>query len=126
MARDPDEYIRAVRAVLAKWKETQLANSVGDDQDTTKLNTYLKLTALAHQKLQEYLTSTTTRPQTDPLLRELVNAIGPVSGLTSEESMLVEDALFRDLVEYPFTYNTRLINSFEQRNAVTTKIVPNK
>lgn len=122
-ARDPDAYLRNVRGVLATWKQAQLAGTVQDDQDTTKLNGYLKLTALAYQMLKEYLDRPTL--QLDPMLREIVDAIGPVSGLTSEETMLLEDYLFRDLVEYPFTYNTRLINSFETRNVLATKIVPN-
>lgn len=124
MPRDPDDYIRNVRATVAKWKQTQLLDSLQDDQDTTKLNGYLKLTALAHQMLKDYVTS--NKSQSDPLLRDIVNAIGPISGLTSEELMLLEDSLFRDLVEYPFTYNTNLINSFEKRNAFNRKIVPNK
>jgi hypothetical protein len=124
MPRDPDDYIRNVRATVATWKQTQLLDSLHDDQDTTKLNGYLKLTALAHQMLKDYVTS--NRSQSDPLLRDIVNAIGPISGLTSEELMLLEDSLFRDLVEYPFTYNTNLINSFEKRNTFNRKIVPNK
>jgi hypothetical protein len=124
MSRDPDDYIRNVRGTIAKWKQQQLVNTVQEDQDTTKLNSYLKLTALAHQMLKDYVD--TNKPQNDPLLRDIVSAIGPVSGLTSEEIMLLDDYLFRDLVEYPFTYNTQLINSFEKRNALNTKIVPNK
>lgn len=124
MSRDPDNYIRNVRGAIAKWKQAQLLNSVQEDQDTMKLNAYLKLTVFAHQMLKDYIHS--KRQQIDPLLRDIVNAIGPVSGLSSEELMLLEDFLFRDLVEYPFTYNTNLINSFEKRNAVNTKIVPNK
>jgi hypothetical protein len=124
MSRDPDTYIRNVRTAVAKWKQHQLGNVVQEDQDTTKLNSYLKLTALAHQMLKDYLDS--NKSQVDPLLNEIISIIGPVSGLTSEEMMLLDDYLFRDLVEYPFTYNTQLINSFEKRNAFNTKIVPNK
>lgn len=124
MSRDPDTYIRNVRTAVAKWKQNQLVNVVQEDQDTTKLNSYLKLTALAHQMLKDYLDS--NKSQVDPLLNEIISIIGPVSGLTSEEMMLLDDYLFRDLVEYPFTYNTQLINSFEKRNAFNTKIVPNK
>lgn len=124
MSRDTDTYIRNIRGAVAKWKERQLLNTVQEEQDTTKLNGYLKLTALAHEMLKEYIDSRSS--QTDPLLRDIVNAIGPVSGLTSEELMLLEDFLFRDLIEYPFTYNTTLINSFEKRNVLNTKIVPNK
>ena len=124
MARDPDEYIRNVRSAIAKWKQAQLFNSVREDQDTTKLNAYLKLTSLAHQSLKDYIDQ--NKRQIDPVLRDIVVAIGPISGLTSEEMMLLDDYLFRDLVEYPFTYNTHLINSFEKRNVLNTKIVPNK
>ncbi len=125
MSRDPDTFIQNVRASIAKWKQAQLLNTVQEDQDTTKLNGYLKITALAYEMIKGFLDSQGTQ-QTDPNLRDILQAIGPLSGLTSEESMLLDDYLYRDLVEYPFTYNLRLINSFDKRNAFNTNIVPNK
>jgi hypothetical protein len=125
MSRDPDMFIQNVRASIAKWKQAQLLNTVQEDQDTTKLNGYLKITALAYEMIKGFLDSQGTQ-QTDPNLRDILQAIGPLSGLTSEESMLLDDYLYRDLVEYPFTYNLRLINSFDKRNAFNTNIVPNK
>lgn len=125
MSRDPDTFIQNVRASIAKWKQSQLLNTVQDDQDTTKLNGYLKVTAFAYEMLKGFLDSQ-GKQQMDPNLTGIAQAIGPISGLTSEELMLLEDYLYRDLVEYPFTYNLRLINSFDKRNALNTNIVPNK
>ena len=123
--RDPDEYIRNLRKVLITWKQNQLSESIQEAQETTKLNDYLKLTALAHEMLKNYINSN-GKLYVDPLLREVVVAIGEPSKLSSEEKMLVEDYLFRDLIEYPFTYNTVLINSFQTRNILNTNIIPNK
>lgn len=123
--RDTDQFIQHLREAIAKWKQEQLMDSLHDEQDTTKLNGYLKITALAYEMIKTYLHSQGTE-RYDPSLQPIIKAIGPISGLTDEEIMLVEHYLVRDLVEYPFTYNTRLINSFEKRNILNTKIVPNK
>lgn len=123
--RDTDKFIETLRDSIAKWKQDQLLESVHDDQDTTKLNSYLKLTGLAYEMLKSYLDSQGKQPF-DPILQPIVNAIGPISGLSSEDAMFLEYYLFRDLVEYPFTYNTRLIDSFEKKNILDTKIIPNK
>ena len=125
MSRDPDTFIQNVRTSIANWKQEQLGNYVEEDQDTTKLNGYLKITAFAYDMLKDFLDSQ-GKNTIDPNLTGIVQSIGPISGLSSEELMLLEDYLYRDLVEYPFTYNLRLINSFEKRNALNTNIVPNK
>lgn len=125
MRRDPDEFVRNLRKTVLQWKQKQLLSSLQEDQDTMKLNDYIKLTALAHEMLKNYIQSDGKAP-VDPILSEILQVIGAPSSLTAEEEMLVEDALFRDLVEYPFTYNTALINSFDKRNILNTNIVPNK
>lgn len=125
MRRDPDEFVRNVRKTVLQWKQKQLLSSLQDEQDTMKLNEYIKLTALTHEMLKKYIKSDGKSP-VDPILSDIVQSIGSPSSLTPEEEMLIEDSLFRDLVEYPFTYNTALINSFDKRNVLNTNIVPNK
>ena len=90
-----------------------------------KLNAYLKLTGTAYTLLKDYIDSD-RRKEVDPLLQELVAPLGSPSSLSQEQLLILEDILFRDLVEYPFTYNTQLINSFTSKNALNTNIVPNK
>lgn len=125
MRRDPDEFVRNVRKTVLQWKQKQLLSSLQDEQDTMKLNEYIKLTALTHEMLKKYIKSD-GKSSVDPILSDIVQSIGSPSSLTPEEEMLIEDSLFRDLVEYPFTYNTALINSFDKRNVFNTNIVPNK
>ena len=125
MARNSDQFLRTVRAALAQWKHTQLQTSVKDEQDTTKLNVYLKQTANAYYQMKDYL-NTDANTVSDPSLQDLLQIIGDKRLLSQEEEMLLQEYLFRDLIEYPFTYNTSLINSFKTTNALNTKIVPNK
>lgn len=66
------------------------------------------------------------KSSTDPILSSIVESIGSLDDLTMEQQILVEDALTRDLLEYPFTYNTNLINSFQKSNILNTNIIPNK
>ena len=118
-----DAFVKSVRAALTKWKHEQLQNSVQQDQDTTKLNLYLKKTAIAYDMLRKYLDE---KAKVDASLQPLVDILGDPSNLNSEDERLIRDFLFRDLIEYPFTYNAALINSFGKRNVLNTNIVPNK
>lgn len=124
-SRDSDAFLRNIRASLAKWKQEQLVNTTQDAQDTRKLNDYLKMTGLAYTMIKKYLDTHGKMP-TDPILKDIVDSIGSLENLSIEKQILLEDALFRDLIEYPFTYNMSLINSFEQRNVLNTNIIPNK
>ena len=121
--RDP--FIQNLRYVVAQWKHDQLRDITQEYQDTMKLNQYIKLTGLAYTMLKQYVDSQGTT-KTDPLLKTILDAIGPLETLSIEEQILVEDVLTRDLLEYPFTYNTALINSFDKRNVLNTNIIPNK
>jgi hypothetical protein len=123
--RDSDEFLRTLRSAIGKWKQEQLLDVIQDAQDTRKLNDYLKLTGLAYQMLKKYI-ETQGKSPVDPLLETILESIGSLDTLTIEEQILVEDALTHDLLEYPFTYNTKLINSFQTSNILNTNIIPNK
>ncbi len=75
--------------------------------------------------LKNYI-QTHGKSQVDSMLKSILESIGPVDDLSLEEEMLVEHALTHDLLEYPFTYNTSLINSFQKSNILNTNIIPNK
>ncbi len=120
-----NDFVRNLRGAISIWKQQQLMDSIKEDQDNGKLNDYLKITALAHEMLKKYIDSQ-GQSQIDPMLNTIIESFGNLSGLTSEERMLVDEYIFRDLVEYPFTFNVGLINSFEKRNILNTNIVPNK
>lgn len=123
--RDIDEFVRNLRQAIGAWKQEQLIHITKETQDTQKLNEYLKLTGLAYQMLKKHI-DTQGKSSTDPILSSIVESIGSLDDLTMEQQILVEDALTRDLLEYPFTYNTNLINSFQKSNILNTNIIPNK
>jgi hypothetical protein len=125
MQRDSDEFIENIRGSLALWKQEQLKEAIHEDQDTTKLNQYVKMTALAYDMLKGYVSSN-GKNRVDPALATILQAIGSLDTLSRDERMLLQEYLFRDLIEYPFTYNTRLINGFQKRNALNTNFVPNQ
>jgi hypothetical protein len=120
-----NEFVQNLRNSISIWKQQQLIESIQEDQDNGKLNDYLKITAMAHDLLKKYVESE-GKSQIDSTLNTIIQAIGNLSGLTTEQRMMLEEYIFRDLVEYPFTFNVGLINSFEQRNVLDTNIVPNK
>lgn len=120
-----DDFIWQVRHAISKWKEAQLIHVTQDDQDTTRLNGYLKITALAYDMIIQYLDSDGEK-KVDSSLYPILHSLGHVSSLSRDQEMLLREYLFRDLVEYPFTYNTELINSFQKKNVLDTNIIPNK
>ena len=125
MQRDSDQFLRNIRGLLGHWKQQQLMEAIHDDQDTTKLNQYIKMTAFAYNMLNQYIKSN-GQSKLDVSLGDILQAIGNVELLNREERMLLQEYFFNDLIEYPFTYNTSLINSFQKRNAVNTNFVPNQ
>lgn len=120
-----NDFVQNLRGAISLWKQQQLSDTIKEDQDNGKLNDYLKITALAHEMLKQYIESE-GQAEMDPTLNPIVQSFGNLSGLTSEQRMLLDEYIFRDLVEYPFTFNVGLINSFEKRNILNTNIVPNK
>jgi hypothetical protein len=125
MSRNAEQYFRNVRTAVAKWKHSQLQASVKEDQDTSKLNDFLRQTAIVYHVLKDYLDSKDA-PLSDESLSGILNAIGDKRELSYEDRMILQDYLLHDLMEYPFTYNTSLINSFQPTNILNTNIVPNK
>jgi len=120
-----NNFVQSLRTAISTWKQQQLLDTIQEDQDNGKLNDYLKITALSHEMLKKYIDAD-GKLQIDPMLNTIVQSFGNLSGLSSEQRMLLEEYIFRDLVEYPFTFNVGLINSFEKRNVLNTNIVPNK
>lgn len=125
MQRDSDQFLRNIRGLLGQWKQQELMEAIHDEQDTTKLNQYIKMTAFAYDMLNQYIKSN-GQSKLDVSLGDILQAIGNVELLNREERMLLQEYFFHDLIEYPFTYNTSLINSFQKRNAINTNFVPNQ
>ncbi len=123
--RNSDVFLQDIRSSLKLWKQTQLVELTKEAQETMKLNDYIQMASMAYYMLKDYLDSD-GKSSVDPILKPILDVIGPPSELTDEERLILDSYLFRDLVEYPFTYNTSLINSFDEIDVLNTNIVPNK
>ena len=123
--RNSDVFLQDIRSSLKLWKQTQLVELTKEAQETIKLNDYIQMASMAYYMLKDYLDSD-GKSTVDPILKPILDVIGPPSELTDEERLILDSYLFRDLVEYPFTYNTSLINSFDEIDVLNTNIVPNK
>ena len=120
-----DTFVRALRNSLSNWKQHQLYQITQDDQDTVRLNEYLKMTSLAYNMLKNYVEKD-GNAHLDSSLVPFVEVLGDTRRLSRDQKLVLQEYMFRDLIEYPFTYNTQLINSFDKTNALNTNIIPNK
>lgn len=115
-----------IRTTVLTWKKKLLNAMTKDNQDTLILNEFRnELVSLFY------------------LLRDVLDGYEPTNELKSHELWQVLQGyfplhdgieridlthiLFRDLVEYPFTFNTKLINGFLKKNSLEhAEILPNK
>jgi hypothetical protein len=111
------------RKALSSWKKNELDTTIGEEQDTLLLNAYTKKTADLYYSLKSYIENNTSLSVTDETLNE---ALGDPTTLTMDERIQILQSLFRDLIEFRFTYDTTLINSFTSEEALDTNIIPNK
>lgn len=97
----------AFRMKIAEWKKSELEPLVAESQETVQLNEYLRKTKELYEKLL-------ANPDSEPLSQQM-------------SSVDFKFILDRDLIEAPFTYDTKLINSFSPRdNVFDGNIVPNR
>lgn len=111
------------RRVISQWKQKQLETLIGDDQDTLKLNAYLKKASEAYTDMKAYIEENKKKTTIDKVLLE---ALGDPTSFSTDTRINILHTLFRDLVEFPFTYDTTLINSFDGEEVLDTEIVGNK
>lgn len=120
------ERVDAIRTHVLTWKKKLLNAMTKDNQDTLVLNEF-------RNELVSFFY----------LLRDVMEGYEPTSELESHELWLtIKDyfplhdgieridlthTLYRDLVEFPFTFNTKLINAFLKKNSLeNAEILPNK
>jgi hypothetical protein len=116
------------RTVLLHWKKSFLSELTKEAQDTTVLNTFLKECAILFYELRNVIEGQKARRAlvSHPIWKRIQKLhIFPV-----QEPLLrmeLSQIIFRDLIEFPFTFNSRLANSFMNQNSLEhTQIVPNK
>jgi hypothetical protein len=111
------------RVAVSKWKEEQLDTILGDTQNTVALNTYLKKTKETYEAMKNYIEGIGLADHIDESLR---TALGNPSDFSTDTRINILHTISRDLIEFPFTYDTALINSFQPDETLETEIIANK
>lgn len=117
-----DQTADAFRMALSQWKQKQLDTILGDKQNTTALNAYLKKTKDLYERMKNFIEKNTSSGNIDS---ELLTTIGNPANFSTNTRINILHTLFRDLIEFPFTYDKTLINSFTDEEALETNIIPN-
>lgn len=117
-----NEHADNFRRILSEWKQSQLDALIGEDQDTLKLNAYLKKASDTYASMKEYIEDN----KKGSIDKQLIEALGDPREFSTDTRINILHTLFRDLVEFPFTYDTTLINSFDGEEVLHTEIVGNK
>ena len=117
------ERLAQFRRVLSAWKQKELNGILGNNQDTLALNLYSKKTVQVYYALKDYIDEGSALTINEP---ELTDVLGDPETLTMDERFQILQSLFRDLIEFRFTYDTELINSFNPEEKLNTNIVPNE
>lgn len=122
--------VEEFRQRLAKWKKSHLNTLTKDTQNDQVLNVFLKDCGDLYMLLRDVLEG---RGASEKLRNHAIwkqvggtqNGFFPVRSPMDRTEM--SQVVFRDLVEFPFTFNTKLVNSFPRRNSMEdAEIIPNE
>ena len=125
-----NDRIEDFRQRLAKWKKDHLNEITKDTQDNRALNKYLSDCAMLHFMLRNVLEGGQPTPElrNHSIWKQIggtQNGFFPIRSPIDRTEM--SQVVFRDLVEFPFTFNTKLTNSFPRRNSMEdAEIIPNE
>ena len=117
-----------LRETLLLWKKSYLTNLTKEAQDTTVLNTFLKTCAILFYELRDVIEG--QKPSKTLLQYPVWKQIQKLHIFPVQAPLMrieLTQVIFRDLLEFPFTFNSKLANSFLNQNSLEgTKIVPNE
>lgn len=125
-----DSRIEEFRQRLAAWKKQHLDTITKNNQHTTALNTFTNNCSDLYFLLRDVLEG---RPPSETLRNHSLwkqiggqqNGFFPVRSAMDRTEL--NHVIFRDLVEFPYTFNTKLINSFPRRDSLEdAEIIPNE
>ena len=109
------------RNTIANWKKQQLNKTTEEQQDVTKLNKFIDDCSALYVELRDVIDG--KKPsralENHPLWKQIGgdrNNYFPIQSPLDRAEM--SHIVFRDLVEFPFTFNTSLINSFPRKNSL--------
>lgn len=109
------------RQTLASWKKDQLNRTTKDEQDVEKLNKFINDCSALYVELRDVIDG--KKPsrtlENHPLWKQIggqQNTYFPIKSPLDRAEM--SHIVFRDLVEFPFTFNTSLINAFPRKDSL--------
>lgn len=122
---DREARVQAIREIVLKWKKQLLNQKTGEDQNTQILNGFRNELTGFFYLLRDVLEG--EEPSKELESHELWAKLKPYFPLEDGvERIDLTQGLFRDLVEFPFTFNKKLINGFSKQNSLEdAEFLPN-
>lgn len=120
------ERVDTIRQIVLVWKKKLLNSITKDNQDTLVLNAFRNDIANLFYLLRDVMEGYDPTPelQKHELWKSLEQYFPLQDGI---ERIDLTHVLYRDLVEFPFTFNSKLINAFLKKNSLEdAEILPNK
>ena len=124
--QDREERVKAVRKIVLDWKKNRLNAITKDNQDTLILNEFRNDLVRLFYLLRDVMEGDDPSQELEKheLWKELQDYFPLYDGI---ERIDLTHGLHRDLVEFPFTFNMKLVNAFLKRNSLQdAEILPNK
>ena len=123
---DREARVNAVRKVIYDWKKTLLNAMTKDNQDTLVLNEFRNELVRLFYLLRDVMEG--DEPSNELTQHEIWQHLQEYFPLYDGiERIDLTHRLHRDLIEFPFTFNRKLVNAFLKRNSLqNAEILPNK
>ena len=118
--------IQGVRTEILKWKKLLLNKLTKDNQDTLVLDVFRNEINTFYYLIRDVLDG--EDPSEELQEYDIWRRISKYFPLRDgAERIDLSHILYRDLVEFPFTFNSKLVNSFLEKNSLEdAEILPNK
>jgi hypothetical protein len=120
------ERVNEIRSHVLTWKKKLLNAMTKDNQDTLVLNEFRNELVSFFYLLRDVMEGYEPTPELES--HEVWATIKDYFPLHDGiERIDLTHSLYRDLVEFPFTFNSKLINGFLKKNSLeNAEILPNK
>ena len=121
-----EQRVSEIRALVLQWKKNLLNAITKDNQDTLVLNQFRNELVSFFYLLRDVMEG--YEPSAKLKSHELWNLLKDYFPLHDGiERIDLTQTLQRDLIEFPFTFNSKLINAFLKKNSLANaEILPNK
>lgn len=103
---EPPSDMTELRNAISTWKQNTLDTDTETTQKNKVLTDYVKKASALYRVLKDSLENQEVGEQ-----NEMIDIINKNRG-SSDFCIEADSILFRDLIEFPFTYDAHVINSF--------------